>query len=106
MRGRQTGTFVAYAPDASIAMAFPPRGASFAVTQSHWFRMKDGKVAEHRANRDDRSMGEQLGWPRHRSPQMVRGGRALLVKGAPSGPRRDERHAGRLHQATELDRAR
>jgi hypothetical protein len=24
--------------------------------------MKDGKVAEHWANRDDRSMGEQLGW--------------------------------------------
>lgn len=62
MSGRQTGTFVAYAPDASIKMAFPPRGRSFAVTQSHWFRMKDGKVAEHWANRDDRSMGDQLGW--------------------------------------------
>jgi predicted ester cyclase len=62
MSGRQTGTFVAYGPDASVAMAFPPRGRSFAVTQSHWFRMRDGKVAEHWANRDDRSMGDQLGW--------------------------------------------
>lgn len=62
MAGRQTGTFVAYGPDASIAMAFPPRGRSFAVTQSHWFRMKGGKVAEHWANRDDLAMGQQLGW--------------------------------------------
>ena len=49
--GRQTGTFVAWAPDATIAMAFPPRGRSLAVTHSHWFRMKDGKVVEHWANR-------------------------------------------------------
>lgn len=62
LSGRQTGTFVAYAPDASVAMAFPPRGRSFAVTQTHWFRMRDGKIAEHWANRDDRSMGDQLGW--------------------------------------------
>jgi predicted ester cyclase len=60
--GRQTGTFVAWAPDATIAMAFPARGRSFAVTHSHWFRMKNGKIVEHWANRDDRSMGDQLGW--------------------------------------------
>lgn len=62
MSGHQTGEFVAYSPDATVAMAFPPRGRHFAVTQSHWFRMRDGKIAEHWANRDDRSMGEQLGW--------------------------------------------
>ncbi len=41
---------------------FPPRGRTFTVTQSHWLRMRDGRVAEHWANRDDLGMGQQLGW--------------------------------------------
>ena len=43
-------------------MAFPPRGRTFTITQTHWFRMRDGRVAEHWANRDDLGMGQQLGW--------------------------------------------
>jgi predicted ester cyclase len=62
MSGRQTGPFVAYRPDGEIAAVFPPRGRTFAVTQTHWFRMRDGRVAEHWANRDDLGMGQQLGW--------------------------------------------
>lgn len=62
MSGRQTGPFVAYRPDAEIAAVFPPRGRTFAVTQTHWFRIDDGKIAEHWANRDDLGMGQQLGW--------------------------------------------
>ena len=62
MSGRQTGPFVAYRPDGEVAAAFPPRGRRFAITQSHWFRMRDGRVAEHWANRDDLGMGQQLGW--------------------------------------------
>jgi predicted ester cyclase len=62
MSGRQTGPFVAYGPDGSPAVVFPPLGRRFAVTQTHWFRMRDGKVAEHWANRDDLGMGQQLGW--------------------------------------------
>jgi predicted ester cyclase len=62
MSGRQTGPFTAYGEDASVAMVFPPTGREFAVTQTHWFRMRDGRIAEHWANRDDRSLGEQLGW--------------------------------------------
>jgi predicted ester cyclase len=62
MSGRQTGPFIAYGPDARPEMVFPPRGRRFAVTQTHWFRVSDGKVAEHWANRDDLAMGEQLGW--------------------------------------------
>lgn len=62
MAGRQTGPFVAYRPDATVDMVFPPRARQFAVTQSHWYRVKDGKVVEHWANRDDLDMGKQLGW--------------------------------------------
>jgi predicted ester cyclase len=62
MSGRQTGPFVAYRPDATVAAVFPPRGRTFAVTQTHWLRVEDGKVAEHWANRDDLGMGQQLGW--------------------------------------------
>jgi predicted ester cyclase len=62
MSGRQTGPFVAYQPDGTVAAVFPPRGRTFAVTQTHWFRMRNGKVAEHWANRDDLGMGQQLGW--------------------------------------------
>lgn len=62
MSGRQTGPFVAYSADATIKAVLPPRGRRFAVTQTHWFRMREGKVAEHWANRDDLAMGEQLGW--------------------------------------------
>ena len=62
MSGRQTGPFVAYRPEGEIDIVFPPRGRTFTVTQTHWFRMNDGKVAEHWANRDDLGMGRQLGW--------------------------------------------
>jgi predicted ester cyclase len=62
MSGQQTGPFVSYDDDANIDVVFPPRGKRFAVTQTHWFRMRDGKIAEHWANRDDLGMAEQLGW--------------------------------------------
>ncbi len=77
MSGRQTGPFTAYAEDASVKMVFPPRGREFAVTQTHWFRMKDGKIAEHWANRDDLTMGEQLGWT---PPTPIYLGKMLLAK--------------------------
>lgn len=62
MRGLQSGTFVSYGPDARPVAAFPPRGRRFAVTQTHWFRVADGMVVEHWANRDDLGMAQQLGW--------------------------------------------
>lgn len=62
MSARQTGTFVAYQPNGTVAVAFPPRGRSFMITQTHWFRMRDGHVAEHWADRDDLGMGQQCGW--------------------------------------------
>jgi predicted ester cyclase len=62
MSGRQVGPFVAYDERGEVAQAFPPTGRTFAITQSHWFRVKDGQVVEHWANRDDLGMAAQLGW--------------------------------------------
>jgi predicted ester cyclase len=38
-----------------------PTGERFAVQQVHWFRVAEGKVAEHWAVRDDLGMMRQLG---------------------------------------------
>jgi predicted ester cyclase len=62
MSGRQTGTFLSYDERGEVAQAFPSTGRTFAITQTHWFRMRDGQVAEHWANRDDLGMATQLGW--------------------------------------------
>ena len=42
-------------------MGIGPTGNRFAVQQSHWFRVVDGKILEHRAVRDDVGMLQQLG---------------------------------------------
>lgn len=62
MSGRHVRTFVTYDADAQPAQAFPPTGRTFATTQTHWFRVADGKVIEHWANRDDQGTAMQLGW--------------------------------------------
>ena len=62
MSGRQAGTFVGYGPDGAPAQAFPARNRTFGTTQTHWFRVADGKVIEHWANRDDLGTAAQLGW--------------------------------------------
>jgi predicted ester cyclase len=62
MSGRHVGPMVGYAADGSVAEAFPPTGRTFASTQSHWFRIADGQVIEHWANRDDIGTAQQLGW--------------------------------------------
>lgn len=62
MSGRHVAPFVVYTPDGKVGTAFPPTGRTFAVTQSHWLRIENGKVLEHWANRDDLGQAEQLGW--------------------------------------------
>lgn len=84
MTGRQTGPFVAYAEDATVEMVFPPRGREFAVTQTHWFRMRNGEIVEHWANRDDLSMGQQLGWT---PPTPIYLARMLLARQKARRPR-------------------
>jgi len=39
----------------------PPTGKKFSAGQSHWFRVKGGKLAEHWVTRDDLSAMLQLG---------------------------------------------
>ena len=86
MSGRHAGTFVAYGADARPAQAFPPTGRRFATTQTHWFRVADGKVIEHWANRDDLGTATQLGWTPPSPLYLVR---MLLAT------RRARREAGR-----------
>jgi predicted ester cyclase len=63
MTGRHTGAFVNYRPGtADVETVMPPTGKEFTVTQTHWFRTRDGRVAEHCANRDDLAMARQAGW--------------------------------------------
>jgi predicted ester cyclase len=72
MSGRQLGDFISYGENAEVAQAMPATGRSFAVTQSHWFRIADGLIIEHWANRDDIGMAEQLGWVPPTPPYLVR----------------------------------
>jgi predicted ester cyclase len=62
MSGRQVGPFVTYTPDGKVGRVFAATGRSFAATQTHWFRIADGQLIEHHANRDDMSQAMQLGW--------------------------------------------
>jgi predicted ester cyclase len=62
MSGRHVAPFVLYTAEGAVDSAFPPTGKNFAMTQSHWFRMEDGKIREHWANRDDMGHARQLGW--------------------------------------------
>lgn len=38
-----------------------PTGRRFSVLHTHWFRLKDGLIVDHRATRDDLGMARQLG---------------------------------------------
>ena len=62
MSGRQIGPMTFFVQDGSVGDVFPSRGRRFAITQSHWVRVRDGQVIEHWANRDDLGIAKQLGW--------------------------------------------
>ena len=62
MNGRHVTAWAVYSEDGTIDTVFPPTGKAFAITQSHWFRIEDGVIVEHWANRDDLGMARQLGW--------------------------------------------
>jgi predicted ester cyclase len=62
MKGRHTSPWAVYDESGAVDTVFPPTGKEFAATQSHWFRLEDGLIREHWANRDDLGMANQLGW--------------------------------------------
>jgi predicted ester cyclase len=62
MNGRHVAPMVLYREDGTVDTAFPPTGKTFRMDQTHWFRMKDGKVVEHWAIRDEMGTARQLGW--------------------------------------------
>jgi predicted ester cyclase len=76
MSGQHVGDFVTYTEDGKVGDVFPPTGKHFATTQSHWFRVRDGKVVEHWANRDDLGTAQQLGWVPPTPPYLLRMARA------------------------------
>jgi steroid delta-isomerase-like uncharacterized protein len=47
--------------DGGMLVGVPPTGCSFEVQHIHMYRMRDGKIVEHFANRDDVGMMRQLG---------------------------------------------
>jgi predicted ester cyclase len=62
MRGRQVAPFVTYGPDGRVAQVFASNGRSFAASQTHWYRLAEGRIVGHAANRDDLGQARQLGW--------------------------------------------
>ena len=63
MHGRASGPFVVHdSPDGSVTGVFPPTGRHFATRQVRWFRIADGRIAEHDAVRDDLGMAQEAGW--------------------------------------------
>jgi predicted ester cyclase len=72
MIGTHSAAWVVYTDDGSIDTVFPPTHLPFTMTQSHWFRFRDGQIAEHWANRDDLGMARQLAWLPPTPPYLLR----------------------------------
>jgi predicted ester cyclase len=62
MIGTHAAPITFYTEDGSIDSVVPPTGRPFTMSQSHWFRLRDGRIAEHWADRDDLGTARQLGW--------------------------------------------
>jgi predicted ester cyclase len=62
MNGCHVAPWAVYRDDGKVDTVFPPTYRTFAMSQSHWFRIEDSKIIEHWANRDDLGMARQLGW--------------------------------------------
>jgi ketosteroid isomerase-like protein len=60
MSGRQTGVALFYGPDGGAIQAMPATGKRFATTQTHWLRLRDGKVVEHWHQYDAMGQRQQL----------------------------------------------
>jgi len=63
VRCRVSGTHrgVCTMPLNGMPVGVAPTGKRFEVTHMHWHTLRDGKIAEHYANRDDLGMLRQIG---------------------------------------------
>jgi predicted ester cyclase len=62
LSGRHTGPFVVWTEEETVERVFVATGRSFRVRQAHFQRLRDGRVVEHWAVRDDLGMAVQAGW--------------------------------------------
>lgn len=97
MTGRQAAAFYRYGPDGRVASAFPSAGRPFSVTQTHWWRMADGLMIEHWANRDDMGLALQLGWVPPGPRFVIRMGLALR-----RARRAESRNGGPIPEGVEV----
>ena len=59
-------------PTAGWPQVLASNGQSFAASQTHWYRLADGRIVWHAANRDDLGQARQLGWVPPRPAFLVR----------------------------------
>jgi hypothetical protein len=57
-------------------------GRSFAASQTDWYRLAEGRIVGHAANRDDLGQARQLGWVPPSPAFLVR---SALAKRRPRG---------------------
>jgi len=86
MHGRHAAPWAVYTHDGAVDTVFPPTDKTFAATQSHWFRIEDGLIIEHWANRDDLGMAKAAGWVPPTPVYLIKMARAkrALRRGRPS----------------------
>ena len=64
LRTRVRGTHLGkgeFPVNGGMLVGVEPTGKSFEVQHIHWYKLRDGKIVEHYANRDDLAMMQQLG---------------------------------------------
>jgi predicted ester cyclase len=87
MRGRQVAPFATYSPRGQLAQVFASNGRSFAATQTHWYRLAEGRIIAHAADRDDLGQARQLGWVPPSPAFLVRSALAKRhLSGSTAGP--------------------
>lgn len=68
-----------YALNGGMLVGVAPTNKRFEVQHIHWFKLRDGKIVSHTANRDDLGMMRQLGLlPSPPLPQISIGGASVL----------------------------
>ena len=87
MNGRHTAPWTVYTEAGAVDTVFPPTDQPFAATQSHWFRVRDGLIREHWANRDDLGLAKQLKWVPPTPAYLIRMARAKRRALRQAGPR-------------------